>query len=79
MSAGLYRLREKDCREQAESASDIAKKTEWLCLAKKWRRLATEVEMRQLELWGVCERSDHLNGSLPAQALALCRGTLRQH
>lgn len=52
MSAGLYRLRAKDCRDHAEWCSDPGKRATWISLAEKWRRLAMDVEMRQLELLG---------------------------
>jgi hypothetical protein len=78
MSAGLYRVRAQDCSDNAEAAADPIKRANWLSLAGKWRRLAAEVEMRQLKLWGVCERSDTLNVSR-VQEMAFSVGALRQH
>ena len=63
MSAGRYHLRAQDCRDNAELTSDPVKQANWLDLAGKWQRLALEVELRQLNLWGVCERSDELCAS----------------
>jgi hypothetical protein len=77
MSAGLYRIRAKDCSEKAELVGDPRKRAGWLSLAQQWQRLAVEVEMRQLDLWGVCERPDVF--TTHAQAFAVSAGTLRQH
>jgi hypothetical protein len=78
MSAGLYRLRAQDCSDNAELTADPVKRGNWLSLARKWQRLATEVERRQLDLWGVCERSNEPSVSR-AQELAFSLGVVRRH
>jgi hypothetical protein len=78
MSAGLYRLRAQDCSDNAELTADPLQRANWLSLAEKWQRLATEVEMRQLDLWGVGERSDEPSVSR-AQELAFSLGVVRRY
>jgi hypothetical protein len=78
MSAGLYRLRAEKCTDNAELEVDPNKRANWLSLAGKWQRLAVEVEMRQLKVWGVCERPDEVSVSR-VQEFALSVGALRQH
>lgn len=78
MSAGLYRLRAQDCSDNAELTADPLQRANWLSLVEKWQRLATEVEMRQLNLWGVCGRSDEPRVAR-AQELALSVGVVRRH
>jgi hypothetical protein len=78
MSAGLYRLRAKDCTENAEIETDPEKRANWLSLAGKWQRLALEVEMRQLKLWGVRELPEEVSVS-HVQEFPFAVGALRQH